>query len=105
MQTNDVRIAAAGTVAWTIALVVLLLVGLPSEERWWLWVCVTGIGIGLFAMWYIPRLQAGRARAEAARAQRRAERRAVSPPEGSTAEGSTAAEPTADPPAERERVD
>ncbi|TDD59839.1 DUF2530 domain-containing protein [Actinomadura rubrisoli] len=68
MQTNDVRIAAAGTLAWAVALVVLLLVGLPSDDRWWLWVCVAGIAIGLFGTWYTPRLQAGRARMEAARA-------------------------------------
>ncbi|MEU5994586.1 DUF2530 domain-containing protein [Spirillospora sp. NPDC047418] len=71
MQTNDVRIAAAGTAAWAVALVVLLVVGLPSEHRWWLWVCVAGIGIGLFALWYVPRLQSGRARQEAARAAER----------------------------------
>jgi hypothetical protein len=46
-------------------------VGLPSDDRWWLWVCVAGIGIGLFAMWYVPRLQSGRARQEAARAAER----------------------------------
>jgi len=68
MQTNDVHIAAAGTVAWAIALVVLLIVGLPSADRWWLWTCVAGIGIGLFAVWYVPRLQTRRARQEAARA-------------------------------------
>lgn len=73
MQTNDVRIAAAGTAAWTVALVVLLIVGLPSGDRWWLWVCATGIGIGVFAMWYTPRLQAGRARQEAAREEARQE--------------------------------
>ena len=72
MQTNDVRIAAAGTGAWAIALVVLLIVGLPSEDRWWLWVCCTGIGIGLFALWYTPGLLGGRARQEAERAERRA---------------------------------
>ncbi|GAA4365895.1 hypothetical protein GCM10023088_11770 [Actinomadura verrucosospora] len=71
MQTNDVRIAAAGTAAWAVALAVLLIVGLPSQDRWWLWVCGAGIGIGLFAMWYVPRLQAGRARQEAERAARR----------------------------------
>jgi hypothetical protein len=71
MQTNDVRIAAAGTAAWAVALVVLLIVGLPSDDRWWIWVCVAGIGIGLFAMWYVPRLQAARARQEAARHERR----------------------------------
>ncbi len=68
MRTNDVRIAAAGTVAWTVALVVLLIVDLPSDDRWWLWVCVAGIVIGVFGMWYIPRLQTARARLEAVRA-------------------------------------
>ncbi|WP_433466778.1 DUF2530 domain-containing protein [Spirillospora sp. CA-128828] len=71
MQTNDVRIAAAGTAAWAVALVVLLIVGLPSDDRWWLWVCGAGVVIGLFAMWYTPRLQAGRARQEADRAAKR----------------------------------
>lgn len=71
MPTNDVRIAATGTAAWAVALVVLLLVGLPSEDRWWLWVCVAGVVIGLFAVWYVPRLQRGRARQEAARATER----------------------------------
>ncbi|KAB2342054.1 DUF2530 domain-containing protein [Actinomadura rudentiformis] len=68
LETNDVRIAQAGTVAWVIALIVLLITG---ADRWWLWVCVTGIAIGLFAIWYVPRLQSGRARQEAARAARR----------------------------------
>jgi H+/Cl- antiporter ClcA len=71
MQTNDVRISAAGAVAWAVALVVLLIVDLPSEDRWWLWVCGVGIVIGLFGVWYIPRLQAGRARQEASRAAKR----------------------------------
>ncbi|XRQ11243.1 DUF2530 domain-containing protein [Actinomadura welshii] len=75
MQTNDVRIAAAGTAAWAVALVVLLIVGLPSDDRWWLWVCVAGIGIGLFAVWYVPRLQASRARQEEARAAEREAKR------------------------------
>src|SRR5690606_27876993 len=70
MKTNDVRIAVAGTAAWAVALAVLLIVGLPSDDRWWLWVCVAGIGIGLFGIWYIPRLQAARARQEAARRER-----------------------------------
>ncbi|MGI5325837.1 DUF2530 domain-containing protein [Actinomadura nitritigenes] len=71
MRTNDVRVALAGTVAWAVALVVLLVAGTPSGDRWWLWVCVTGIVTGLFGIWYIPRLQAGRERQEAARAARR----------------------------------
>ncbi len=71
MRTNDVRIAAAGAAAWTVALVVLLIVGLPSEDRWWLWVCVTGAASGVFGVWYVPRLQSRRAGQEAARAARR----------------------------------
>ncbi|MCP2337122.1 DUF2530 domain-containing protein [Actinomadura rupiterrae] len=73
LATNDVHLAIAGTVAWAIALVVLLLVGLPSGERWWLWVCVVGMGCGLFGVWYIPRLQAARERLVAERAAQRAD--------------------------------
>jgi hypothetical protein len=61
LETNDVRAAAVGAAAWAVALIVLLLIGLPEADRWWLWVCVTGIAIGLFGIWYIPRLQRSRA--------------------------------------------
>jgi hypothetical protein len=61
METNDVRVAAVGAAAWAVALIVLLLVGLPRADRWWVWVCLTGIAIGLFGVWYIPRLQRSRA--------------------------------------------
>jgi NhaP-type Na+/H+ or K+/H+ antiporter len=71
MRTNDVRVALVGTAAWVVALAVLLVAGTPSGDRWWLWVCVTGIVTGLFGVWYIPRLQAGRERQEASRAARR----------------------------------
>ncbi|MGK5550878.1 DUF2530 domain-containing protein [Actinomadura kijaniata] len=71
LRTNDVRVAAVGTAAWAVALVVLLLVGLPEGERWWLGVCGAGIVIGLFGVWYVPRLQAARERQEAERAARR----------------------------------
>ncbi|MBW8485717.1 DUF2530 domain-containing protein [Actinomadura parmotrematis] len=72
LETNDVRVAQAGTVAWAVALAVLLLLDLPDGDRWWLWVCVGGILIGLFACWYVPRLQAGRRRQAAEHAARRA---------------------------------
>jgi NhaP-type Na+/H+ or K+/H+ antiporter len=61
LDTNDVLIAGVGTVAWALALVVLLLIKLPAGDRWWLWVCAAGIAGGLFGMWYIPRLQRKRA--------------------------------------------
>ncbi|MFB4318934.1 DUF2530 domain-containing protein [Actinomadura sp. 21ATH] len=67
LRTNDVRVAAAGTAAWAVALVVLLIADLPEHSRWWLWVCVAGLVIGLFGTWYVPRLQAGRERQQATR--------------------------------------
>ena len=71
MRTNDVRVAAAGTAGWTVALLVLLIADLPAADRWWLWTCAVGIAIGVFGVWYIPRLQAARDRQAAARAERR----------------------------------
>jgi hypothetical protein len=67
LQTNDVLLAVLGTAAWAIALVVLVLVGLPKADRWWQWVCVAGIGIGLFAIWFVPRQRRSRAAFEARR--------------------------------------
>lgn len=64
---GDYRIPTAlGSVAWAAAGVVLLLRGLPPEDQWWLWVCVTGFALGLFGFFYVPRLQRRRARADAA---------------------------------------
>ncbi len=70
LQTNDVLVALVGTVAWAIALVALLIYGLPARDHWWLWVCVAGICIGLFGVWYIPRIHRGRAAAAERRAAR-----------------------------------
>ncbi|WP_017599340.1 DUF2530 domain-containing protein [Nocardiopsis lucentensis] len=67
VHESDYRVPAAiGTVAWVIALVVLISMGdgLPNTERWWIGVCVTGIVLGVFGFLYIPRLF--RKRAEAA---------------------------------------
>jgi hypothetical protein len=71
LQTNDVLIATVCTAAWAVALLVLLFIGPSGPDRWWLWVCVVGIGIGLFGIWYIPRLHRGRAAHEARMAARR----------------------------------
>jgi hypothetical protein len=64
-------VTAVGTAGWAVALVVLLIVrdSLPAGSRWWVWTCVTGLGMGLFALWYVPVLKRGRARAAARRAQ------------------------------------
>ncbi len=51
------RIVVVGTAFWALALAVTLLVpALHTGDRsWWPWTCVTGIGLGLFAGWYVRR--------------------------------------------------
>jgi hypothetical protein len=61
-------VAGSLTAGWAIALVVLLIVGLPARDGWWIWTCVVGLVLGLFGIWYVPYLKRGRARAAAARA-------------------------------------
>jgi H+/Cl- antiporter ClcA len=71
LEANDQMVTASITGAWVIALVVLLAVrtDIPPADRWWVWVAVTGVGIGLFGLAYVPHLKRSRERA----AQRRAE--------------------------------
>jgi len=42
---------------------------IPPSERWWIWTCVAGVVMGLFALWYVPRLKRARARSAARREQ------------------------------------
>ena len=58
-----------GTAGWAVALVVLLIVrsSLPADQRWWIWTCVCGLAMGLFALWYVPRLKRARERSAAGR--------------------------------------
>jgi hypothetical protein len=64
LEANDRLVTLAGTAGWAIALVVLLIVrdSLPPGQRWWIWTCVCGVAMGLFALWYVPRLKRTRAR-------------------------------------------
>ena len=43
------------TIAWAIALVVVLVLRpqLPADEQWWVWTCVAGLCMGLFGLWVI----------------------------------------------------
>jgi hypothetical protein len=70
LEANDRVVTLAGTAGWAVALVVLLIVrdSLPAGQRWWIWTCVTGLGMGLFALWYVPRFKRTRARSAARRA-------------------------------------
>ena len=75
LEANDRVVTLAGTAGWAVALVVLLIVRdrLPADERWWIWTCACGVAMGLFALWYVPRLKGARARAAARRATAAAE--------------------------------
>ena len=71
LEANDRVVTWVGTAGWAVALVVLLIVrdSLPAGQRWWIWTCGCGLVMGLFALWYVPRLKRGRARAAARRAE------------------------------------
>jgi ABC-type nickel/cobalt efflux system permease component RcnA len=70
LEANDQLVTGSITICWAVALIVLLIVrgSLPASARWWIWVCVAGLAMGLFALWYVPRLKRGRARAADRRA-------------------------------------
>ncbi|SDQ53010.1 DUF2530 domain-containing protein [Thermostaphylospora chromogena] len=80
LQTNDRATILVGIGAWAIALVVLLIVQPAPADRWWIWTCVSGIGGGLFGLWYVHRR----------------DRRAARPPERTSAESTTTASPLSD---------
>jgi hypothetical protein len=73
LEANAPLVTWVGIAAWAVALIVLVAVRehIPPSDRWWIWTCVTGIGLGVFALLYIPRLTRSRERA----AQRRASQR------------------------------
>ncbi|HVT66254.1 MAG TPA: DUF2530 domain-containing protein [Trebonia sp.] len=70
-EADDRLVTGAITLAWAVALVVLVSVraALPSDVRWWVWTCVAGVAMGLFGLWYVPFLQGRRARMAAERAR------------------------------------
>ena len=70
LEANDWLVTVIGTAGWALALIVLLIIrgSLPSDARWWLWTCATGLAMGLFGLWYVPRFKRARARAAARRA-------------------------------------
>ena len=70
LEANDQLVTVTGTAGWALALIVLLIVrgSLPADDRWWIWTCATGLAMGLFGLWYVPRFKRARARAAARRA-------------------------------------
>jgi hypothetical protein len=79
-EGDDRLITLVITAGWAVALVVLLIVRdqLPAADRWWLWVAVAGLCLGLFGLVYTPHLKRSRERAA-----RRQEERAATVQDGS----------------------
>jgi hypothetical protein len=64
-EGDDRLITLVITAGWAVALIVLLIVRdqLPAADRWWLWVPVAGLCLGLFGLAYVPHLKRSRERA------------------------------------------
>ena len=83
LEANDRLVTAIITAAWAVALLVLLVLRdrLPAGEQWWLWTCVAGLAMGLFGMWYVPRMKRARSRGAARREQARGAKAPAAPPD------------------------
>ncbi len=55
LQVDTVRVVLAGTAAWAVALVVLLLLG-DRVDRMWTWTCLAGIALAALGI-LVMRLQ------------------------------------------------
>ena len=64
LETDDVRIVAAGAALWALALVVLAVaeVAGAAVHTWWLVMCGCGVLLGLVGVWYCQRRGAAIAR-------------------------------------------
>lgn len=71
LEANDELVTAVITGGWVIALVTVLILRAQAASvgQDWVWTCLAGVAMGLFGLWYVPRLK----RARAAAARRRAE--------------------------------
>jgi hypothetical protein len=55
LDVDGVLAAAVGTLAWTVALLVLALRRdelVATGRTWWLWTCLAGVGLGLLGLSY-----------------------------------------------------
>ena len=61
LETDDVKVVAAGTTVWALGLLVLLVLastGAAEVRGWWLGMCAYGIALGLFGIRYCQRRRA-----------------------------------------------
>lgn len=58
LETDDVKVVAAGTAVWGLGLLGLLVLAVTDAAEvsgWWLGMCAYGIALGLFGMRYSQR--------------------------------------------------
>lgn len=58
LDVDGVGAVAFGTLAWTVALVLCLVLRTPLADAgrgWWLWVCVAGAVLGVAGLWFVRR--------------------------------------------------
>ncbi len=58
LDVDGVGAIAAGTIAWTVALVLTLVFRGPLTDAgngWWTWVCLAGALLGALGLWYVRR--------------------------------------------------
>ena len=56
VQTDDRKAIVVGLALWLVALGFFLLFLAPllaAGDRWWLWTCVVGLGLGLVGLVYV----------------------------------------------------
>jgi hypothetical protein len=55
LQVDTARVVLVGILLWTVALVVLLVLG-DRVDQMWIWTCVAAIALGTLGLW-IMKLQ------------------------------------------------
>jgi type VI protein secretion system component VasK len=75
LEANDRLVTAVITAAWVIGLISVLVLRqhLTPSQRWWVWTSAVGVCMGLFGLWYVPRLKRSRTRTAERRTRARAE--------------------------------
>jgi hypothetical protein len=62
LETNDRAVVRFGIAAWTVLLVVALVLYPQLEEQgrgWWVWTPVVAIMLGCYGLWYLHRRAGG----------------------------------------------
>jgi hypothetical protein len=72
-EADDRFVTLSITTGWAVALAAVAALAasgvLPAHERWWVWTCAAGFGLGVWGLWFVPVLKRYRSRDAERRAQ------------------------------------